>query len=199
MKDNNMKSMKDMFEEIYQTGAWVTKHQNPASLSGPESFPDRARPYLELLKNFLVENNVKSVVDYGCGDNGLYAEFDWGNTRYTGIDISATAISIAQKNNPNNTYICAETLDLPAADMLICKDVLGHWSGHRSTEHMGDQLHLITDWLNSNYSKFPHIMITDAHEGMIEQYFPPHAKFETQFISLGKKRKKIYTKRPEVK
>lgn len=191
-----MKSMKDMFEEIYQTGAWVTKHQNPASLSGPESFPSRAKPYLELLKNFLIENKIKTVVDYGCGDNGLYAEFDWADVKYTGIDISDTAISIAKKNNPGNTYICAETLDLPPADLLICKDVLGHWSGHRSTHSMGDQLDLITEWLNLNYHKFPYIMITDAHEGMIEQYFPPHVNFKTQFLKLGKKLKKVYTKTP---
>jgi hypothetical protein len=80
--------------------------------------------------------------------------------------------------------------------MLICKDVLGHWSGHRSTEEMGDQLSRITDWLNKNYDKFPYIIITDAHEGMIENYFPPHAVFETQFIEFRKKRKKMYIKRP---
>jgi len=31
---------------------------------------------------------------------------------------------------------------------------------------------------------------------MIEQYFPPHAVFETQFIEFHKKRKKMYIKRP---
>lgn len=189
-----MKSMKDMFEEIYQTGAWVTKHNDPASLSGPESFPSRATAYLELLKKFLVKNQIKSVVDYGCGDNGLYKGFDWGSTEYTGIDVSATAISIAQRNNPNNTYICEETLDLPTADMLICKDVLGHWSGHKSTKDMGDQRHLITEWLNKNYNKFSYIIITDAHEGMIENYFPPYVVFETQMINFGKKLKKVYIK-----
>lgn len=188
--------MKDMFEEIYQTGAWVTKHSNPVSLSGPESFPDRAANYLQFLKQFVTDNNIASIVDYGCGDNGLYQGFDWGSTQYTGIDISATAIAIAQKNNPKNTYICDETLDLPQADMLICKDVLGHWSGHRSTVDMGDQLSRITDWLNKNYHKFAYIVITDAHEGMIEQYFPPHAVFETQFIQFRKKLKKMYIKRP---
>jgi SAM-dependent methyltransferase len=192
-----MKSMKDMFEEIYQTGAWVTKHKNPVSLSGPESFPERAALYLDFLTKFIRDNHIQSIVDYGCGDNGLYQGFDWGSTHYTGIDISPTAISIAQKNNPNNTYICDNTLDLPDADMLICKDVLGHWNGHKSTAEMGDQLFLITEWLNKNYNKFSYIIIMDGPDGAIENYFPPHAVFETQFIDLRKKRKKMYIKRPK--
>lgn len=189
-----MKSMTQVFEEIYKTKAWVNKYTNAPSLSGPESFPGVTATYHALLKNFIEQHSIKSVVDYGCGDNAVYEGFDWNNTAYTGIDVSQTAIDLAQQRYPTHTYVCTETLDLPAADLLLCKDVLGPWSGIRSTQGLGDQRHLITEWLNLNYDKFPFIIITDGEKSQIDKYFPAHAKFNAQHIMFGKKQKKIYIK-----
>ena len=189
-----MKSMRDVFEEIYRSGAWVRNHENAPSLSGPGSFPDRVQVYHEILREFVARNCVRSVVDYGCGDNVVYQGFDWGGVDYTGIDISPTAVALAKKNYPGRKFICADTLNLPEADMLICKDVLGHWGNSASTSDLGDQRHLITTWLKLNYHKFPFIMITDGPEGTIDSFFPEEVRFSTQMVKFGSKTKRIYVK-----
>jgi SAM-dependent methyltransferase len=187
-----MKSMTEIFEEIYQTGSWVTKHNNPSSLSGPESFSSRASEYYKFLNQFLSKNFVKSVVDYGCGDTGLYDEFDWKDIQYTGIDVSQTAIDRARKRHPDKTFICEETLTVPSADLLIVKDVFGHWNGEKSTVGLGNQRHKITEFLNINQDKFRCILIVDG--GNLSEYFPPDFKYHIQEVKFLKKTKTIHIK-----
>jgi SAM-dependent methyltransferase len=189
-----MKSLTEMFEEIYQQKAWVIKHNNPTSLSGPGSFTTATGLYHEFLEEFLQRNQIHSVVDYGCGDNGVYDGFDWGDIEYTGYDVSQTAIDLARERRPNATFVCAETLDLPPADLLIVKDVLGHWNGLHSTVDMGDHLPMVTDFLNRNYDQYRCIIIIDSHDGTIEPYFPKHSNFAVQEMRFSRKYKKVYTK-----
>ena len=49
--------MKTFFEKIYQEKVFVTGHEEPASLSGPGSFPENVVHYLLFLKEF-IENNT---------------------------------------------------------------------------------------------------------------------------------------------
>lgn len=189
-----MKSMTQMFEEIYQNSAWVAKHNNPSSLSGPGSFVSATGLYHELLKDFLIRNKIQSVMDYGCGDQGVYDGFDWGNIQYTGYDVSQTAIDLARKRRPNAEFLCTETLDLAPADLLIVKDVLGHWNGLNSTVGMGNQLNLVTEFLNRNYDQYRCIIIVDSHDGTIEPYFPAKIKFKQDTLRFSRKIKRIYIK-----
>ena len=190
-----MKSMTEIFEEIYQSGSWVTKHHDPSSLSGPESFPSRAKEYYKFLNQFLSKNSIRSVVDYGCGDTGVYDEFDWQNIQYTGIDVSPTAISRARARHPDKTFICEETLTVPSADLLIVKDVFGHWSGERSTDGLGNQLHKITEFLNINQHKFRCVLIVDG--GDLSEYFPVEFKYHIEEIKFLKKTKTLHIKETE--
>jgi SAM-dependent methyltransferase len=193
-KENKMKSMTEMFEEIYQQKAWVVKHNNPSSLSGPGSFTTATGLYHEFLKEFLERNQIRTVVDYGCGDNGVYDGFDWSDVEYTGYDVSQTAIDLARERRPNATFVCAETLDLPPADLLIVKDVMGHWNGRNSTVDMGDHLPMITDFLNRNYDQYRCIIIIDSYDATIDLYFPGHVKFDVQELRFNRKYKRVYTK-----
>ena len=189
-----MKSMTQMFEEIYQNSAWVAKHNNPSSLSGPGSFVSATGLYHEFLKDFLIRNKIQSAMDYGCGDQGVYDGFDWGNIRYTGYDVSQTAIDLARKRRPTAEFLCTETLDLVPADLLIVKDVLGHWNGLNSTVDMGNQLNLVTEFLNRNYDQYRCIIIVDSHDGTIEPYFPEQVKFKQDILRFSRKIKRIYIK-----
>jgi len=184
--------MTEIFEQIYRTGAWVTKHKNPSSLSGPESFPERTKEYHKFLSEFVAKNHIRSVVDYGCGDTGVYDNFDWGAVAYTGIDVSQTAIDLARARDPNKTFICTETLDVPAADLLIVKDVFGHWSGGKSTQGLGDRLHNITDFMELNHKKFRCVLIVDG--GDLSQYFPEDFDFYIKEIKFQKKIKTLHIK-----
>ena len=52
--------------------------------------------HISNVMNAMRENNITSVVDYGCGDLGLYNNFSWTNIDYLGIDVSSEAIRLAK-------------------------------------------------------------------------------------------------------
>ena len=151
-------------------------------------------------------------MDYGCGDFQLYKDFPWNDIKYLGIDVSETAINIANDYSNNNIkFLCKETIDLPKADLLLVKDVFGHWLPDSSTNidiingvkkqkeiQLGDYSNLITDFLNTNVNKFKYIIIVDNLNGDIEKYFPGSFKFNKIKIRFtGKyveKDKKVYIK-----
>ena len=206
------KSITEFFEKIYKDKAFVDQYKTPTSLSGPGSFPENNKNYFLFLKEFLNKNNIKSVVDYGCGDFKLYKDFPWNDIKYLGIDVSETAINIANDYSNNNIkFLCKETIDLPEADLLLVKDVFGHWLPDSSTNidiiegvkkqkeiQLGDYSNLITDFLNINVSKFKYIIIVDNLNGGIEKYFPEsfkHNKIKIRFAGkYVEKDKKVYIK-----
>jgi SAM-dependent methyltransferase len=187
-----MSKFTEVFENIYQNKTWVSKHKNPTSLSGPGSFVGRTKEYHVFLNEFIKKHKIQSVVDYGCGDCGVYDGFDLNNLNYFGIDVSRTAIELAQKKYPTKQFLCTETLDIPVGDLLIVKDVFGHWSGEKSTDGLGNQLHLIADFLNFNYDKFKFILIVDG--GSLMEHFPAYCEFKLQKLMLGKKTKTLHIK-----
>ena len=70
----------NIFEHIYRNDLW---HGG----SGPGSFPEVNRPYVRFLQSFLLQNQIRSVVDLGCGDWQFSRGIDWGSTRYLGLDV----------------------------------------------------------------------------------------------------------------
>ena len=191
-----MKTMSEVFENIYKNKTWVKTIENPSSLSGPGSFPEIVENYLKFIKNLLDIYPIKSVVDYGCGDCAIYKNFDWGNINYTGVDVSSTAINLAKvnlKKQNNVSFFCGEILDLPPADLLIVKDVLGHWSGRKTASGLGDQRSLITEFLNLNKKNFSIILVADgADRSIIESFLPPEFLEEQLVIRIGGGKKILY-------
>ena len=74
---------------------------------------------------------VRSVVDAGCGDWGFSRAIDWGGASYLGVDIASDVIA-GLRNEHEKGQIRFQvgdiTEELPAADLLISKDVLQHLS-----------------------------------------------------------------------
>jgi SAM-dependent methyltransferase len=125
---------KEQFSQIYENGSWGTYYDDDAKAyvgsSGTGSMPDNAKPYLDFLKMFVRENSIKSVVDVGCGDWQLSRFVDWQGIDYLGIDVVAALIDHHDRHfrAPNIQFLEADgtQIELPAADLLICKDVLQH-------------------------------------------------------------------------
>jgi hypothetical protein len=86
-----MSTLQDRFEYIYAANIW-------GHGSGGGSSPINTRGYRRFLQNFLRKNNIKSVVDLGCGDWQFSHLIDWKGIRYSGFDVglslNTTAMSI---------------------------------------------------------------------------------------------------------
>ena len=115
-----------IFTEIYEK---TLSKQTPEG-----SLLENMRPFVDMLQTFLVENNIHSVVEVGCGDWKVARYISWGDIQYRGYDIVKSVVEKNQKKFGNSKvqFIHADALstDLPSADLLICKNVLQHFSNN---------------------------------------------------------------------
>ena len=97
--------------------------------SGHGSTPGESEGYVSAVNAIRVMNKWDSCVDIGCGDGRVAARL--GFPRYSGFDASESALRQFARNAPG---LVAQKLDafrdldsIPAADVLLCRDVLHHW------------------------------------------------------------------------
>lgn len=114
-----------VFSKIYSSGTW---DGSGFSLSGSQV--EVTQEYIEYLQNFLKKNDIRSVVDLGCGDWAFSRYIDWAGIEYLGIDVVPSVVERNQRlfSEPNITFMYADGLnmDLPESDLFLCKDVFQH-------------------------------------------------------------------------
>ena len=115
----------DIFDKIYENSYW-------GKGSGGGSSPEATQPYKVFLEEFIRQNDIKSIVDLGCGDWQFSQFLDFGRATYIGIDASKNVIIDNQKSfsGPRVSFanLPKNYSELPSAELLICKDVLMHLS-----------------------------------------------------------------------
>jgi SAM-dependent methyltransferase len=114
----------DIFNAIYTHNVW-------GKGSGEGSAEELTREYRKFLHNFLRANRIRSVVDLGCGDWQFSRHMDWSGIEYCGVDVSSVVLEATRSfSAPNIRFQEMNGIEgaLPPADLLICKDVVQHWS-----------------------------------------------------------------------
>ena len=126
----NQPQLTDIFNRIYAEGTWG-KDVAGKGTSGAGSTLEVTREYRAYVEDFIKKHSVTSVVDAGSGDWSFSSAIDWGGASYLGVDI-ATDVVAAVRNKHEKARITFQvgdiTDELPAADLLISKDVLQHLS-----------------------------------------------------------------------
>lgn len=118
-----------VFEHIYDENVWV------GGGSGQGSDPGAARPWVDLVTQTIRTLSVTSVVDAGCGDWRMWSTDAFAAVDYLGVDVvpSVIAGNRAAHSTSKRSFEVADllTANLPAADMLITKDVWQHWENEQ--------------------------------------------------------------------
>jgi SAM-dependent methyltransferase len=88
--------------------------------------------YTEMVNSFIKENNIKRVIDLGCGDFAVGSRLNVDGIQYVGIDI---VDELVQRNQVvfGKDNISFESLDiisetLPAGDLCLIRQVFQHLS-----------------------------------------------------------------------
>ena len=126
----NQELLTDTFNRIYAEGTWG-KDVAGKGTSGPGSTLEITGEYRVYVEDFIKKHNVKSVVDAGCGDWSFSSAIDWGDASYLGIDIASDVIAAVRHKHEKGRIkfqVGDITDELPAAELLISKDVLQHLS-----------------------------------------------------------------------
>jgi SAM-dependent methyltransferase len=126
----NQRLLTNTFNRIYAEGTWGRDVAGKGT-SGTGSTLEITRDYRAYIEAFMKTHRITSIVDAGCGDWGFSSAIDWGNASYLGIDISSDVIGAVRNKYERGriSFRVGNIADeLPAADLLISKDVLQHLS-----------------------------------------------------------------------
>ena len=113
-----MESISQIFTKIYPRNSW-------SNGSGPGSSSEFTAEYREFLEKFLINNQISTVFDIGCGDWQFSKLINWNNVNYTGIDIVESLIqtnnTLYSSHNIKFLLLNAIEKELPQADLFIIK------------------------------------------------------------------------------
>ncbi|MCQ4162764.1 class I SAM-dependent methyltransferase [Roseomonas sp. GC11] len=114
---------REVFEAVYAGPAW-------GGTSGPGSSPVATLEYRQFLERFIARNNIRSVVDIGCGDWQFSRYIHFGKASYLGVDVVPHLIERNQAayggEKVRFELAPEDPATLPQADLLLMKDVLQH-------------------------------------------------------------------------
>ncbi len=124
------KTAAETFGEIYQKNIWGGKKGE--FYSGDGSTEKYSEVYAKTIKKFVAENNIKRVVDLGCGDFRVAAKFVSKDFHYTGCDVVPSLVEHLNNNfaNENVEFQCVNIVEdkLPDGDLCLIRQVLQHLS-----------------------------------------------------------------------
>lgn len=114
----------EQWVEIYKQGGWGGEG------SGLGSSLKNNLNLIQWISNFIDFNNVKSIIDLGCGD------LQWiptllkmhKNLSYTGVDCVKDLLNNHKINHSDHNFILQDIFSPLEGnfDLLLCKDVLQH-------------------------------------------------------------------------
>jgi tRNA G46 methylase TrmB len=111
--------------EIY----WENRYLNGGN-SGSGSYGKLALFKADVINNFIKNNNVNVIIDYGVGDGNQLKLIDTEKKKYIGIDISHTILNNCKKTfikDNTKTFLHAENInDNLKGDLVISCDVIYH-------------------------------------------------------------------------
>lgn len=128
--------MEHVFTDIYESKTWGDDRriEYSGSSGGGSTIEYNQDTYVPFVRRFVVENNIKTIADLGCGDGKctslLYDDLD---VTYTGYDAYNRIVDYNSTQHPPPKYrfvhsdFAANKESIGPADMCILKDVLQHW------------------------------------------------------------------------
>ena len=115
----NYNNMKFNSEEY-----WENRYKSKSN-SGSGSYGVLAEYKSDIINNFIKENNINDVVEFGCGDGNQLSKFVCNN--YTGYDVSKTIINVCKekfKNDINKKFYLYNEYKNEKYELSISLDVI---------------------------------------------------------------------------
>lgn len=132
LNTNRNKSAKEVFTDIYLNGKWGRTNEQKFC-SGYGSSGEIASAYARFVNEFIAKNNVRSIVDLGCGDFQIGRLLNLEGRQYTGGDIVEPLIqhNRGQFETPNIRFQIIDMIndnELPDGELCTIRQVLQHLS-----------------------------------------------------------------------
>lgn len=116
-----------VFREAFHANHWGAERR-----SGPGSTPDQTAEIAGALPSLLERLEVRRLLDVPCGDFSWMATVELRDVSYIGGDLVPEIVEETRRRHGAADRAFLEldltTSDLPAADLLLCRDCLVHLS-----------------------------------------------------------------------
>lgn len=108
------------------TNYWIDRYESGLN-SGRGSFGKLAEFKAEILNEFVLKNDLKTVIEFGCGDGNQLKLAAYQS--YLGFDVSHTALSLCEEtfmNDPTKSFKLMEEYQNETSELTLSLDVLYH-------------------------------------------------------------------------
>ncbi len=115
--------------EKYWENRYINAENKKGYGSGYGSDKEELKFKVDFVASFMIDNNIKTLCDYGCGSGNFLLSFPKIYTKYIAYDISENAIEICNKRilEKDNLILTSKTDDCDInCDLGISIDVLFH-------------------------------------------------------------------------
>ena len=144
----------------------------------------------DIINNFIEQNQIKSIIDYGVGDGNQLKLINTENLMYTGIDVSEFIISKCKekfKYDKTKTFILSDNIHHKLeSDLILSCDVIYHLiEDSVYEEYMNNLFTLskkyaiiyaknedINHTIHVKYRKFSNYIETNLPEWQLIEYIP---------------------------
>jgi SAM-dependent methyltransferase len=142
-------SVSELFAEIYRSRAWGSR-QDARFCSGDGSMrEDVVGPYCHQVEAFIRANDIRTIVDLGCGDFTVGSRLLDPLRDYTAIDIVPELLEENRRRYAGMpvTFLYRDIVsgELPEADLCLVRQVLQHLSN-------AEILHIVPKLLKYRYA-----------------------------------------------
>lgn len=132
-RKNGKRTNADVFRHIYEKDLWnETPGGGMKFCSGKGSDEEYALPYAALIREFMTKNQIRSVVDFGCGDFRVASQFAFHCEKYIGIDCVEELVKYNAQTYGNDKvrFMCLDIVkdELPDGELCLIRQVLQHLS-----------------------------------------------------------------------
>jgi SAM-dependent methyltransferase len=156
------KTVAETFTEIYEKNVWGGTAGE--FFSGEGSNEKYAARYAETVKKIIAENDIKKIVDLGCGDFRVASQFVSDDIRYAGCDVVPGLIEHLNKTygSENIEFYCHNIVEdeLPDGDLCLIRQVLQHLS-NREIERILE-----------NVKEYKYLIVTEQYPNPKKQIVP---------------------------
>ncbi|MHC5114552.1 MAG: class I SAM-dependent methyltransferase [Planctomycetota bacterium] len=147
----------ELFADIMRRNDWRCTE----SISGTGSTLEQTGRLRAVLPGLLERLGVCTLLDLPCGDLNWISRVELPVERYVGGDIVEDVVSANRARFPDRTFVRLDITrdDLPAADLILCRDCLVHfgyddvWRALRRLRASGATYLLTTVFTGSTYNK----------------------------------------------
>jgi len=144
-------TIEEVFSKTYAENIWGGKAGEFYSGRGSgDRFTDR---YCELIRNFIINHNLRTVVDIGCGDFRVGQKICSSSISYVGIDIVSSLVDHLNRTFGSETTVFRSINVVeqtpPDGDLCLIREVLQHLSNREVEQLLG------------NVRKYPYVIVTE--------------------------------------